>query len=306
MPWSYLSFLVLGGTTCFFKETLQNPQRDPAEPSERPPQSPLRGKFPRRASRRVVPLGWWPSRTLEHSRRKNARNRRISLEPFFCSIYFVLLIRQRERNPNPNFLVWIFSGGVGGSSTWRGGGLKVRYLPRNPEKPNSLAGYPRILSGYPGKWGTYHCCGRCPKDFLLFTVEELAFLPRHRPGVPGTPGRPGGFQKFHVIVRGQKNRPRKKNKFLGTEVPRNFSDQCSLDFAYFLCLFSGRRSKSSQELCSWELFFLILGGFSPCELFLMCLYFFYFRLRGPLSLLKIHWKIAHEEKGQNHPNWNGC
>ena len=65
--------------------------------------------------------------------------------------------------------------------------------------------------------------------------------------------------------RGQKNRTRKKNKFLGTEVPRNSSDQCSLDFAYFLCLFSGRRSKSSQELCSWELFFLILGGFSPCE-----------------------------------------
>ena len=46
-------------------ETPQNPQRDPAEPSERPPQRPLRGKFPRRASRRVVPLGWWPSGTLE-------------------------------------------------------------------------------------------------------------------------------------------------------------------------------------------------------------------------------------------------
>ena len=30
----------------------------PAEPSERPPLSTLRGKFPRRASRRVVPLGW--------------------------------------------------------------------------------------------------------------------------------------------------------------------------------------------------------------------------------------------------------
>ena len=59
---------------------------------------------------------------------------------------------------------------------------------------------------------------------------------------------------------------KKKNKFLGTEVPRNFSDQCSLDFAYFLCLFSGRRAKSSQELCSWELFFLILGGFSPSDL----------------------------------------
>ena len=37
-------------------ETPQNPRRHPAEPSERPPQSPLRGKFPRRASRRVVPL----------------------------------------------------------------------------------------------------------------------------------------------------------------------------------------------------------------------------------------------------------
>ena len=45
-------------------ETPQNPRRDPAEPSERPPQSPLRGEFPRRASRRVVPLGWWPSGTL--------------------------------------------------------------------------------------------------------------------------------------------------------------------------------------------------------------------------------------------------
>ena len=39
-------------------ETPHNPRRDPAEPSERPPQSPLRGEFPRRASRRVVPLGW--------------------------------------------------------------------------------------------------------------------------------------------------------------------------------------------------------------------------------------------------------
>ena len=65
------------------------------------------------------------------------------------------------------------------------------------------------------------------------------------------------------FFRGQKKfkPPKKKNKFLGTEVPRNFSDQCSLDFAYFLCLFSGRRAKSSQS--SWELFFLILGGFSP-------------------------------------------
>ena len=49
------------------------------------------------------------------------------------------------------------------------------------------------------------------------------------------------------IDRGQKNCTRKKKKILVTEVPRNFSDQ-----------FSGRRAKSSQELCSWELFFLIL------------------------------------------------
>ena len=64
---------------------------------------------------------------------------------------------------------------------------------------------------------------------------------------------------------GGRKTAQEKNKFLGTEVPRNFSDQCSLDFANFLCLFSGRRSKSSQELCSWEHFFLILGGFSPCD-----------------------------------------
>ena len=43
----------------------QNPWRDPADPSERTPQSPLRGKCPQRASRRVVPLGWRPSGTLE-------------------------------------------------------------------------------------------------------------------------------------------------------------------------------------------------------------------------------------------------
>ena len=69
-----------------------------------------------------------------------------------------------------------------------------------------------------------------------------------------------------ILGGGKTAQEKKKKKFLGTEVPRNFSDQCSLDFAYFLCLFSGRRAKSSQELCSWELFFLILGGFSPSDL----------------------------------------
>ena len=41
--------------------------------------------------------------------------------------------------------------------------------------------------------------GRCPRNFLLFTIEELPFLPGHRPGVPGTPERPGDFQKIYVI-----------------------------------------------------------------------------------------------------------
>ena len=55
-------------------ETPQNPRRDPAEPSERPPQSPLRGTFPRRASQRVAPLGWWPSGTLEQFSEPNSPN----------------------------------------------------------------------------------------------------------------------------------------------------------------------------------------------------------------------------------------
>ena len=37
-----------------------------------------------------------------------------------------------------------------GSSTWRGGGQKVRYVPRNPGNQTFLAGYPGILPGYPG------------------------------------------------------------------------------------------------------------------------------------------------------------
>ena len=37
-----------------------------------------------------------------------------------------------------------------GPSTWRGGGQKVRYVPRNPGNQTFLAGYPGILPGYPG------------------------------------------------------------------------------------------------------------------------------------------------------------
>ena len=51
-----------------------------------------------------------------------------------------------KRNPHPNF--WSEYLWVGwGSSTWRGGGQKVRYVPPNPREPKLLAGYPRIFAG---------------------------------------------------------------------------------------------------------------------------------------------------------------
>ena len=53
----------------------------------------------------------------------------------------------RKRNLNPNFLVWISLGGVGVFHV-KGWGPKVRYVLRNPGKPNFLAGYPGILPGW--------------------------------------------------------------------------------------------------------------------------------------------------------------
>ena len=38
-----------------------------------------------------------------------------------------------------------------------------------------------------------------PPQPLPNTLEKLAVLPGHRPGVPGTPGRPGGFEKIYVV-----------------------------------------------------------------------------------------------------------
>ena len=120
----------------------------------------------------------------------------------------------------------------------------------------------------------YFSCPEAPRlrQTLVVRIARPELLSIwHRGRSHRRPNRSGSPNRRHFASldlkkhRGQKNRTRKKNKFLGTEVPRNFSDQCSLDFAYFLCLFSGRRAKSSQELCSWELFFLILGGFSPSE-----------------------------------------
>ena len=58
-------------------------------------------------------------------------------------------IQARKRNPNPNFLVRISSGGVGVFHV-KGGGQQVRYVLRNPGKPNLFVAWPGILPGYPG------------------------------------------------------------------------------------------------------------------------------------------------------------
>ena len=75
--------------------------------------------------------------------------------------------------------------------------------------------------------------------------------------------------------RGQKNRTRKKNKFLGTEVPRNFLDQCSLDFAYFLS-FQWEGGQKFPGTLFLGTFFLILGGFSPSEIPSDCFFAIFF------------------------------
>ena len=55
----------------------------------------------------------------------------------------------QARKRNPNFWVWIFSGGVGVFYV-KGWGQKVRYVPRSPGNQFFLVGYPGILPGYPG------------------------------------------------------------------------------------------------------------------------------------------------------------
>ena len=64
--------------------------------------------------------------------------------------YFSGFSQGRKRNPNPNFFgPDIF--GWGGGLPLEGVGQKVRYVLRNPGKPNFLAGCPGILPGYPAK-----------------------------------------------------------------------------------------------------------------------------------------------------------
>ena len=54
--------------------------------------------------------------------------------------------------------------------------------------------------------------------------------------------------------RGQKSRTRKKTNSWERRFPGTFRTNVPFILPIF-CLFSGRRAKSSQELCSWELFF---------------------------------------------------
>ena len=55
---------------------------------------------------------------------------------------------QRRKRCSQTQTFWsdIFGWG-GGSSTWRGGGRKIRYVLQNPGKLNFLAGYPGALAG---------------------------------------------------------------------------------------------------------------------------------------------------------------
>ena len=61
----------------------------------------------------------------------------------------VPIFQARKRNPNLNFLVRIFSGGVGVFHV-KGWGAKSSVCPSNQGNQTLLAGYPGILPGYPG------------------------------------------------------------------------------------------------------------------------------------------------------------
>ena len=68
-----------------------------------------------------------------------------------CSCFFlshVTLNSGKKKEPKPKLFGPVRVGW--GSSTWTGGGQKVRYVPRNQGNQTFWAGYPGILPGYPG------------------------------------------------------------------------------------------------------------------------------------------------------------
>ena len=98
------------GVTSIGVTTPQNPlkiPRDPcktAEPSQRSPQSPLRGKFPRRASWSVVPPGMVTLRNFRTENagkgaqaRENACNRKQSQNQGITASFMHPLLRQPKR-----------------------------------------------------------------------------------------------------------------------------------------------------------------------------------------------------------------
>ena len=67
---------------------------------------------------------------------------------FFCN-WAGPIVREEKGTQTQTFLFGYLRV-TWGSSTWRGGGPKVRYVLRNAGKPNFLPGYPGFLPGYPG------------------------------------------------------------------------------------------------------------------------------------------------------------
>ena len=81
----------------------------------------------------------------------------------------VLTIRQ-EKEHKPKLLVPDFFRWGGGLPRERGGGQKVRYVPRNPGKPNFLVGYPGIFAGM--SWGRPRSWRRKKFVFMFWPLEK--------------------------------------------------------------------------------------------------------------------------------------
>ena len=67
-----------------------------------------------------------------------------------------------------------------------------------------------------------------------------------------------------TVLGGRKTAQEKKTNSWERRFPGTFRTNVPLILPIFSVFSVGGGPKSSQELCSWELFFLILGGFSLC------------------------------------------